>query len=133
LILSGILGSMVLVGNAEACHGKRNKCSCATPVVRAVVVQPAPCVQTVGCVKPKRALCAKPASCLNPVVYAKPAVCAKPVAKCGPKVKLCQLRLPTLCRTQAVPAVACAGPVCAVPVSYAVVYPAPQAVPAPQR
>ncbi len=40
LVLCGILGSMVLVGNAEACHKKR--CGC-TPVVCAVP-KPVPCV-----------------------------------------------------------------------------------------
>jgi hypothetical protein len=123
LILSGILGSIVLVGNAEACHGK--KCRCATPVVCAVVSQPAPCVQTVACVKPKRVLCVKALACPKPVVCARPVVCAKPVAKCGPKFKLCNFSLPTLCRKK--PAT------CAAPVSYAVVYPAPQAVATPQQ
>ena len=40
LVLCGVLGSMVLVGNAEACHKK--KCGCA-PVVCAAP-QPVPCV-----------------------------------------------------------------------------------------
>jgi hypothetical protein len=124
LILSGILGSMVLVGNAEACHGKRK---CATPVICAAVVQPAPCVQTVACVQPKRAFL-KTVSCPKPVVY------AKPVAKCGPKIKLCNFKLPTLCHKAKVTTVACGTASCAAPVSYAVVYPAPQAVvPTPQR
>ncbi len=53
LVLGGILGSMVLVGNAEACH--KNKCNggCRTTVVCAAPV-PAPCVQPVAYCKPVR-------------------------------------------------------------------------------
>ena len=40
LILSGFVGSLVLVGNAEACHKK--KCTCA-PTPCCAVVEPAPC------------------------------------------------------------------------------------------
>ena len=121
LVLSAILGSTFLVGNAEACHGKRK---CATPTVCAVA-QPAPCPQPVVCAKPKRAICVKIASCPKPVV------CASPVAKCGPKFKLCNFSLPKLCHKKP----AACGPVvaCAAPVSYAAVYPAPQAIPTPQH
>jgi hypothetical protein len=130
LILSGILGSMVLVGSADACHGNRK---CATPVVCGVVAQPVPCVQTVACVKPKRAICLPTLFCAKPAVCPQPVACAKPAAKCGPKIKLCNFKLPTLCQRPRVATVACGGPTCAAPVSYAVVYPAPQAVPTPQR
>jgi hypothetical protein len=40
LILSGFVGSLVLAGNAEACHKKR--CACA-PAPTCAVVEPAPC------------------------------------------------------------------------------------------
>ena len=40
LVLSGFVGSLVLVGNAEACHKK--KCACA-PAPTCAVVEPAPC------------------------------------------------------------------------------------------
>jgi len=104
LVLGGILGSMVLVGNAEACH--RNKCNggCARPVVCAAPV-PAPCVQRVA--------------------YCKPVRCAKPVVAtcCAPRVKLCcKISLPKFCHKR------CAPPT---PVCYAVAtpvaYPTPQA------
>ena len=71
LILGGILGSMVLVGNAEACH--RTKCKHAAPVV-----------------------CAAPTVCVTPVCPP-PAPCVKPVAYCAPKVKCCKITLPKLC------------------------------------
>ena len=40
LVLSGLVGSLVLAGNAEACHKK--KCTCA----------PAPCAVAVACTCP---------------------------------------------------------------------------------
>ncbi len=40
LVLSGLVGSFVLAGNAEACHKK--KCTCA-PAPTCAVVVPAPC------------------------------------------------------------------------------------------
>ena len=42
LVLCGVLGSMVLVGNAEACHKK--KCGRAPTVCAAPAPMPAPCV-----------------------------------------------------------------------------------------
>ena len=39
LLLTGFVGSLVLVGNAEACHKKR--CTCAPTAC--AVVEPAPC------------------------------------------------------------------------------------------
>jgi hypothetical protein len=103
LVLGGILGSMVLVGNAEACH--KNKCnrSCGTPVACAAPV---------------------PAPCVKPVAYCKPARCAQPVVtqSCAPKVKLCcKISLPKFCHKKCAPApVACATPVyyAAAPVTY---------------
>jgi hypothetical protein len=131
LILSAILGSMVLVQDAQACHGKR-KCGCTTAVVYAAP-QPA-CVQPVACFKPKLTLCfrkpacAQPAPCVKPVACAKPAPCAKPVvAACAPK--RCGFKLPTLCKRTTT--LACAGPApcTAAPVAYALA--APQSYVAP--
>jgi hypothetical protein len=88
LVLGGILGSMVLVGNAEACH--RKKCChvvCVVPpvCVKPVCPPPVPCVQTVAycpppvkCCKIKLCLpkfCHKKVYCPPPVVVA----CATPV------------------------------------------------------
>jgi hypothetical protein len=105
LVLGGILGSMVLVGNAEACH--RNNCRHAAPVACATPV----CTTKVVCAAPK------------------PAPCVKPVAQaCAPKVKCCKLTLPKLCLPKlCLPKLcqkkSCApAPVavaCATPVSYA--------------
>jgi hypothetical protein len=42
LLVAGFVGSLVLVGNAEACHKKR--CTCApAPCAPCAVVEPAPC------------------------------------------------------------------------------------------
>jgi hypothetical protein len=108
LILSGLLGSIVLVGNAEACHQKR--CGCA-PAVACAAPQPAPCVQVV-----------KPC---------KPAPCAWPVATqcCAPKVKTCHFRLPKFHHKS------CASPValaCVTPVYYGAPAPAGYPVASPQ-
>jgi hypothetical protein len=67
LILSGALGSIVMAGNAEACHKKR--CACATPA-------PVPCTVTY----------VEPAPCVAPVV----------TTSCAPKVKRCKFTLPKL-------------------------------------
>lgn len=107
LILSGLLGSIVLVGNAEACHRKR--CVCAAPVVCAVP-RPAPCVQVVK--------------------VCRPAPCVKPVATCrAPKIKLCNFHLPKLCQRKCAPAPVMA---CATPVYYAVATPAAYPTASPQ-
>jgi hypothetical protein len=58
--LAGILGSLLMAGNAEACHKK--KCACAP-----VVCAPAPVI------------CYQPAPCPRPVKVA----CAPKVKKCG--------------------------------------------------
>lgn len=102
LVLCAALGSMVLVGNAEACH-KRN-CGHAAKVCAAPA--PAPCVMAAPCAKPA------PAPCMTRT-------------PCAPKMKLCCFKLPTFCHKKP----ACAPPVatCApapgnyfygVPVSY---------------
>ncbi len=54
LILTGVLGSIVMAGNAEACLFKR--CSCQKPApCNVACVQPAPCVTPVAttCCAPK--------------------------------------------------------------------------------
>ena len=117
LVLGGILGSMVLVGNAEACH--RKKCGHAAPVVCATQVV---CTTQVVCPTPR------PAPCVKPVAYCKPVV-----QTCAPKVKHCKITLPKLClpkfchKKNCAPApvvLACATPVCyAAPVGYPVASP----------
>jgi hypothetical protein len=75
LVLSGILGSIVLAGNAEACHKKR--CACLPPAPCPVVyVQPAPCVTpvTTTCCAPK------PKHCF----FTLPKFCHKKVVTCPP-------------------------------------------------
>jgi hypothetical protein len=108
LILTGLLGSIVLVGNAEACL--RPKCGCGAPVI---------------CRAPR------PAPCVQKVKFCKPAPCARPVATtcCAPRIKLCSFRLPKFCQRKCAPptTVACAGPVC-----YAVATPVGQPVASPQ-
>jgi hypothetical protein len=101
LILSGVLGSIVMAGNAEACHKK--KCACATPA-------PAPCTVTY----------VTPAPCVTPVV----------TTSCVPKVKHC-FTLPKLFHHKKVATCAtpvpCGTPVsyyaAAAPVSYPVSLP----------
>jgi hypothetical protein len=90
LILGGFLGSLVLVGNAEACHKK--KCQCAsttcTVVVSAPCPPPAPVCQPVACApkakkcgglfagfkghKGRKAACAGAATYCETVVYQAP-------------------------------------------------------------
>lgn len=114
LILGGVLGSMVLVGNAEACH--KPKCKHAAPVACAVPVAYA---TPVACA-PRPALCVK-----------KVATCA-PAPSCAPKVKSCKFTLPKLClpklchKKTCAPApvvLACATPVYGAPVGYPVASP----------
>ncbi len=45
LVLSGLVGSLVLAGNAEACHKK--KCTCAPAPCAVAVCAPAPCAVAV--------------------------------------------------------------------------------------
>ena len=63
LILSGFVGSLVLVGNAEACH-KRKSCTCA-PAPTCAVVEPAPCPPP------------------PPAPVCEPVACAPKARKCG--------------------------------------------------
>lgn len=117
LILSGLLGSIVLVGNAEACHKKR--CGCAPPVACVVsqpVCAPAPCA---------------PAPCVKTVKHCRPAPCAQAVATtyCAPKVKTCHFRLPKFCHKSCAPPVALA---CATPVYYGAPAPVGYPVASPQ-
>jgi hypothetical protein len=119
LILSGILGSIVLAGNAEACHKKR--CGCAAPPTCA---PPAPVVR----VEP--VVCARPAPC------PKPAPCARPVATCAPRVKKCGGcglggLFAGLCHKKPVAVVACATPV-SYGYSTGPVVPSGQYLPTPQ-
>jgi hypothetical protein len=82
LVLTGVLGTLLLSGNAEACHKK--KCACVMPVVCA----PAPVV------------CAP-----------KPVACVRPVKVCAPKVKKCGGGLfAGLCHKKPVATMACATP-----------------------
>jgi hypothetical protein len=87
LVLGGLLGSMVLVGNAEACHKKRcghmqTVCAAPAPVVCvAPAPRPATCVTPMACA-PKVKHC----SFKLPTFCHKKPVCAKPVAPCGPTV-----------------------------------------------
>jgi hypothetical protein len=117
LVLSGILGSILLAGNAEACHRKR--CSCAAPVAcvtpaPVVCVQPVVRVKMVRCAKPapcvKPVACVQPAPCVKPVACAQPAPCGQPVA-CTPRPKKCCGLLAGLFHKKPVVTVACATPV----------------------
>jgi hypothetical protein len=127
LVLSGIVGSMILVADAEACHKRKCGGGCA---------QPAPCqVAPAPCAKPV-ASC-KPAPCARPVAACKPAPCARPVvAKCtAPRVKTCGHHFPKLCvKRGCAPApvvIACASPTYC-PLAPAG-YPAPSSQASPQR
>jgi hypothetical protein len=91
LVLSGLVGSLVLAGNAEACHKKT--CTCAPAPCAVAVCAPAPCpapapVCAPTCAPKKCGLfahmqgmklgCHKRAVCAAPVAP----VCAAPVAPC---------------------------------------------------
>ncbi len=69
LVLSGLVGSLVLAGNAEACHKKR--CTCA----------PAPCAVAV-CAPAPTCVVAQPAPCPAPAPVCEPTCCA-PKKHCG--------------------------------------------------
>ncbi len=108
LVLATVLGSIVLVGNAEACH--KRKCGCAAPA-------PAPCATAYA----------------KPVPPPPPAPCA-PVAttSCAPKVKHCSFKLPQLFHKKACAApVACAPAPCGAPAPVSYAYTATFTVPAP--
>ena len=93
LVLTGVLGTLVLTGNAEACHKRR--CTCAVPVACAPVVM----------------VCPKPVPPPQPVVCYQPVV----VKTCAPRVKRCGLGglFAGLCHKRV-----CAPPPCAMPVLY---------------
>jgi hypothetical protein len=58
LILGGFIGSLVLVGSAEACHKKKSHCAPATCVVEpAPCPPPAPVVCESTCCAPKAKRC----------------------------------------------------------------------------
>ena len=94
--LTAVLGSIVLVGNAEACH--KRKCGCAAPA-------PAPCATV----------------CATPVPQPCPAPCTPVVmSSCAPKVKHCGFKMPKLfCKKACAAPVACALRACGAPVAYA--------------
>jgi hypothetical protein len=105
LVLSAILGSIVLVGNADACHNR--KCGCTAPVTCRVSAT----------------------ACIKPVKNCKPAPCVKPVVanRCALRVRTCRLTLPKLCFKQCPRSLlACASPV------YCAVLPGPKPGPSPQ-
>jgi hypothetical protein len=113
LVLTGVLGTLVLAGNAEACHKKR--CACAAPVA-----------------------CAPVMVCQRPAPPPKPVVCPKPVVMktCAPKVKKCGhggLFAKLFHKKSCAPAPAR----CATPVAYAQTYttvvPSGQFMAAPQK
>jgi hypothetical protein len=76
LVVFGVVGSMVMVGNAEACHKKR--CGCAPTVCAAPM--PAPCVTYAAPCAPKVKHCAFKL----PTFCHKKAACAPVVASCAP-------------------------------------------------
>ncbi len=113
LVFTGVLGTLVMAGNAEACHKKR--CACVAPVSCTPVV----------------AVCPRPVPPPPPVVRCKPVV----VKTCAPKVKHCGGGglLARLCHKKT-----CAPPPCSTPVAYAYNYgtpvvPSGQYMAAPQK
>ena len=84
LVLSGLVGSLVLAGNAEACHKK--KCTCAPAPCAVAVAEaapspaPAPVCEPTCAPKQHHALFA----CFKGIKLGchKKAVCAEPVAPC---------------------------------------------------
>lgn len=105
LVLSGVVGSLVLAGNAEACHKK--KCTCA-PAPICAVVEPAPCPPPAPVCEPtcapkkkcglfahmkgmklgchhKKAVCAEPAPCCETVAYSAPVSYSAPAVYSSPQ------------------------------------------------
>src|SRR5262249_50411912 len=113
--LSGIVGSIVLAGEAQACHKKR--CPCATPVV---------CVAPAPVVCPQPVVCVQPAPCVRPVK-----TCFRPAMACAPRPKKCGGGglLAGLCHRKQVVPVACVTPVS---YSYGAVAPSGQLMASPQ-
>jgi len=88
LVLSGLVGSLVLAGNAEACHKK--KCTCAPAPCAVAVCAPAPCPAPAPVCAPT---CAPKKHCglfggfkgFGLGCHRKATVCAEPVAApCAP-------------------------------------------------
>jgi hypothetical protein len=88
LVLSGLVGSLVLAGNAEACHKK--KCTCAPAPCAVAVCAPAPCPAPAPVCAPT---CAPKKHCglfggfkgFGLGCHKKATVCAEPVAApCAP-------------------------------------------------
>jgi hypothetical protein len=106
LVLSGVMGTLVLAGSAEACHKK--KCGCA----------PAPVICA-----PVSVVCAP-----------RPVPCVRPVKVCAPKVKKCcgGGLFAGLCHKKPVYTLACATPV-TYAYSYTTVVPSGQYTGSPQR
>ncbi len=107
LVAFGLFGSLLLAGNAEACHKLGCKKSCAAP---------APCVAPAPVCAPACAPVAKKICMPRIKLCAMPKICAP--RTCAPKVRSCGFHLPKLCLKKkcAAPAeMACAGPVCPVP------------------
>jgi hypothetical protein len=91
LVLSGISGSIVLAGNAEACHRKR--CVCRT---------------SVACLAPAPMVYVQPAYSVCPTPCVRPAACC-----CAPRYRRCGGGglFGGLCHKRSAIAVACAAPV----------------------
>src|SRR5271157_1305087 len=75
LVLSGLVGSLVLAGNAEACHKK--KCTCA----------PAPCAVAAPCPAPAPPCTCAPAPCAVAAPCPAPAPVCEPT--CAPRKHHC--------------------------------------------
>ena len=115
LVLSGLVGSLVLAGNAEACHKKRCTCApapCAVavcaPAPTCVVAAPAPCPAPAPVCEPtcapkkhcglfggfkgfklgchKKAVCAAPVAPCETVVYSAPVCYSVPTVYSSPQV-----------------------------------------------
>ncbi|MGP0062690.1 MAG: hypothetical protein ACLQGP_03690 [Isosphaeraceae bacterium] len=104
LVLAGVLGTLVMAGNAEACHKK--KCACAPAPVACA---PAPVVRKVHCALPVK-------------------TCAPKVKKCGGGGLFAGL-----CHKRPVATVACATPVSYAYSSYPTVAPSGQYIATPQH
>jgi hypothetical protein len=88
LVLSGLVGSLVLAGNAEACHKRR--CTCAPAPCAVAVCAPAPCPAPAPVCEPT---CAPKKHCglfggfkgFRLGCHRRATVCAEPVAApCAP-------------------------------------------------
>jgi hypothetical protein len=106
LVLSGLVGSFVLAGNAEACHKK--KCTCAPAPCAVAVVEAAPCPAPAPVCEPtcapkkhcglfegfkgfrlgchKKAVCAEPVAPCETVAYSAPVYYSAPAVYSSPQV-----------------------------------------------